>query len=196
MNTNNKGFSLVELMIVVAIIGLLAAIGVPQYSKFQSRARQSEAKSALGALYSAEQSFFQEWNAYTTDLRNAGFGVVGTSLRYRTGFTQAACTGYAAAAPTAPVEVAANNVSTAGAAAGVVAPVTAVSPGANFTTAAINGTGLNATAPAATNCVATAGAQTFRAQAAGDPKNTFTATLPDVWTMNNLKVLANPISSL
>ena len=86
MNVNNKGFSLVELMIVVAIIGLLAAIGVPQYAKFQARARQSEAKAALGAIYSASQSFFQEWNCYSSDLRNIGFGVTGTSLRYFTGF--------------------------------------------------------------------------------------------------------------
>jgi len=87
---SNQGFSLVELMIVVAIIGLLAAVGVPQYQKFQARARQSEAKTALGALYSAQAAFFQEWNCYQSDLRNIGFGVSGVNLRYITGVRTAA----------------------------------------------------------------------------------------------------------
>ena len=39
---SRAGFSLVELMIVVAIIGMLAAVGIPQYAKFQAKARQSE----------------------------------------------------------------------------------------------------------------------------------------------------------
>ena len=44
LRINNKAFSMIELMVVVAIIGVLSAIGIPEYSKFQSKARQSEAK--------------------------------------------------------------------------------------------------------------------------------------------------------
>ena len=48
--TNKKGFSMIELMVVVAIIGVLAAIGIPQYSKFQAKARQSEAPDRANGL--------------------------------------------------------------------------------------------------------------------------------------------------
>jgi type IV pilus assembly protein PilA len=174
---SQKGFSLVELMIVVAIIGLLAAVGVPQYQKFQARARQSEAKAALSALYSAEGSFLAEWNQYTTDLRNAGFGVTGQQLRYRTGFNINACGGYSVAGG-APPEGGANFNDSVD---------VAVSPAAvaTFNAAAIR-------AVNATVCTTT----TFTAQAAGDPKNTVVATSTDRWTINQAKLLSNTASGL
>ncbi len=46
-----KGFTLIELMIVVAIIGILAAIAIPNFLKFQAKSKQSEAKSNLGAIF-------------------------------------------------------------------------------------------------------------------------------------------------
>lgn len=83
---SRAGFSLVELMIVVAIIGMLAAVGIPQYAKFQAKARQSEGKAALSAAFNASKSFYSEWSTFTTDLKNVGFGVEGKNLRYQTGF--------------------------------------------------------------------------------------------------------------
>ena len=79
---NIKAFSMIELMVVVAIIGVLAAIGIPEYSKFQAKARQSEAKLSLAALFTAEESFRQHWNSFSVDLVNVGFAVQGTRLRY------------------------------------------------------------------------------------------------------------------
>ncbi len=82
---NNKGFSLIELMVVVAIIGVLAAIAVPNYQKFTAKAKQSEAKSNLSALYSAERAFFAEWQAYYSRFTVVGYAPTG-NLRYRHGF--------------------------------------------------------------------------------------------------------------
>jgi type IV pilus assembly protein PilA len=83
---NAKGFSLVELMVVVAIIGILAAIAVPNYQRFTAKSKQSEAKSNLSALYSAERAFNAEWQQF-----QGGFGVIGYqptgTLRYNHGFT-------------------------------------------------------------------------------------------------------------
>ncbi len=83
-----KGFSLIELMIVVAIIGILSAIAIPNYQRFQRKARQSEAKGLLSGIYTAEKSFIAEWGAGTNDLLGMGFQPDG-DLRYNVGFTAA-----------------------------------------------------------------------------------------------------------
>ena len=59
-----KGFTLIELMIVVAIIGILAAIAIPNFLRFQARAKQSEAKQNLGAIFTAYQSYFSDNNTF------------------------------------------------------------------------------------------------------------------------------------
>ena len=60
----SAGFTLVELMIVVAIIGILAAIAIPNFLQFRLKAKTSEAKSNLGAIRSTEVAYFAEWNTY------------------------------------------------------------------------------------------------------------------------------------
>jgi len=64
MLRNKKGFTLIELMIVVAIIGILAAIAIPNFLKFQAKSKQSEAKTNLKAIYTAETGYFGENNTY------------------------------------------------------------------------------------------------------------------------------------
>ena len=61
---NKKGFTLIELMIVVAIIGILAAIAIPDFLKFQAKAKQSEAKTNLGAIFTAQVAYFAEQNTF------------------------------------------------------------------------------------------------------------------------------------
>ena len=64
---NRKGFTLVELMIVVAIIGILAAIAIPNFLNFRLKAKTSEAKSNLGAIRSTEVAHFAEWSFWVAN---------------------------------------------------------------------------------------------------------------------------------
>ena len=81
-----KGFNLIELMVVIAIIGVIATIAVPNYLRHKDRARQSEAKQLLGSLFTAETAFFSEWTMFTGDFGHIGFSPEG-DMRYNIGFT-------------------------------------------------------------------------------------------------------------
>jgi type IV pilus assembly protein PilA len=60
-------------MIVVAIIGILAAIAIPNFIKFQARSKQSEAKSNLKAMFTAERAYYQEKDTYSALVNSIGF---------------------------------------------------------------------------------------------------------------------------
>lgn len=73
MKQVQKGFTLIELMIVVAIIGILAAIAIPNFIKFQARSKQSEVKANLKALYTAEKAFYHEHDSYSAWFSTIGY---------------------------------------------------------------------------------------------------------------------------
>ena len=76
-----KGFTLIELMIVVAIIGILAAIAIPNFLRYQAKSRQSEAKTNLGGVFVAQTSFYGEQSRYG-DFSQIGYALAGAGNRY------------------------------------------------------------------------------------------------------------------
>ncbi len=87
IKSEQSGFTLVELMVVVAIIGVLTSVAIPQYNKYVSRARQTEAKVNLGALLTSEKAFVIENNSYTGCATSiAGIQAPGGTAYYGIGF--------------------------------------------------------------------------------------------------------------
>lgn len=80
--SSQKGFTLIELMIVVAIIGILAAIAIPDYMSFTTKAKQSEVKANLGGIYTAEVTYFTENATYTDIFANIPWGTNNKTAQY------------------------------------------------------------------------------------------------------------------
>ena len=67
-----KGFTLIELMIVVAIIGILAAIAIPNFIAYQAKSKQAEAKVSLGAIFTSAVAYQAETVPQTYAAPNIG----------------------------------------------------------------------------------------------------------------------------
>ena len=79
---NEKGFTLIELMIVIAIIGILAAIAIPQFSAYRQRAYLAALKSDAHTIANAEEAYYADHGTYTnatSDILNATYGAASLS---------------------------------------------------------------------------------------------------------------------
>jgi len=61
---DQRGFTLMELMVVIVIVAILAAVAVPLYINYVNDAQRTEAKGAIGAIITAEQTYFQRYGSY------------------------------------------------------------------------------------------------------------------------------------
>jgi type IV pilus assembly protein PilA len=77
MKKSNKGFTLIELMIVVAIIGILAAIAIPNFLRYQLRSKFSELKTNVEAIYKSEASLRQSERVLCAGAPTGVFATIG-----------------------------------------------------------------------------------------------------------------------
>lgn len=85
MNSKLKdrgGFTLIELMLVVAIIGILSAIAIPNMMSYMAKTRQAEAKENLGGIFTNEKAYDAEFDTYSDSFTDIGFGVSGNTKYY------------------------------------------------------------------------------------------------------------------
>ncbi len=85
---NRLGFTLVELMVVVAIVAILSAVAIPNFRKYQAKAKVSEAKIALAAIYTVESTLYSDYDSYASCLNFGGYD--NTQQYYGVGFTKGA----------------------------------------------------------------------------------------------------------
>lgn len=96
--SNTHAFTLIEVMLVVGVLAILAGLAIANYSVYEAKARQGEAKIALAGIFSAERSFKGEWSAYIEDFQAIGYQPEGFKRHYTVGWKIAtvpnAVTGY------------------------------------------------------------------------------------------------------
>ena len=169
---NKKGFTLIELMVVVGIIGVIALIAVPNFARFQGKAKQANAKTELASMYGMQKAFFTEFGQYHDNLWLIGYTPDGYPS---TG--SPACPTTAEPAGGGPTRYYKSG--------SLPSTAMAAVAGVGMTCAGIHA--YSATAGSHTLTGATVTATTFTLMS----KGTITTGLTDVWTINESKALVN-----
>ena len=80
LRNNQRGVTLMELLIVVVIIGMLSVLAYPNYQQYSARAKRTEAKAALLQIATNQERFYLQNNTYTTDMTTLGFATATNHL--------------------------------------------------------------------------------------------------------------------
>ena len=89
---NETAFTVIELVVTLALLGILTTIVSINFLKYAARARQAEAKLCLSGIYAAEKTFFPEYSTYSACLAELGYIPEGNKRYYSTGFSSQAAT--------------------------------------------------------------------------------------------------------
>ena len=89
----HSGFTLIELMIVIAIIGIISAIAFPSYSSYMTKSRRADAKISLTKMADAQERWYLQNSTYTTTVANVG-GAASPDGNYTLAITSGDVNGY------------------------------------------------------------------------------------------------------
>ncbi len=184
MLKSQAGFSLIELMIVVAIIGILATVAIPNFTRFQAKARQSGGKTLLAGYFSAQKATYSEFTYFPGNLPGAGYKPEGQLVYRLIAADNAAAAGSATTNP-ADTGNAGTCVGTNSTVANCAA--TGLVPGTTWVELA---TGAACTGSAAGGAMGAAG--TFTACVGA----TIGGATGDTWTINEVKLVNNTSNGL
>jgi type IV pilus assembly protein PilA len=180
---NQEGFTLVELMVVVAIIGILSAIAIPNFQTYQAKSKSSEARLQLSSIYTSEVSFAADYDNYAACLEDMGYTPGGNAANDYNGPNRYYAIGFAAGEAALDDINGSNCSSTGGEEQSVFGTNLKSSGGASAVSAWLDA-----------GSIVPATGDSFLAEAVGIVSSDFnTSALADRWTIDELKTIEHTV---